>query len=209
MNQSRVWTVGAVLLIVALLAGTWFLGVAPRLSDARDADTAQEQAVSLNNIHRQTLAALQVDHERMDEILEELDYAHAIIPELPQQDEFVALVGEIARRSGVIVTDLSFTAAARYEAPDGASGEYLATATRLADGGFYVIPVTIEIEGSLNAVATFLGVIQSVERFVLPHDVQVLNEEGVGTMTIKGQLFGLSADTISAPEPTATPAPTQ
>lgn len=204
MNQSRLWTVGAVLLIFGLLAGTWFLGVAPRLSEAGEADTARQQAESLNTLHRQTLAALQADFERLEEILDELAEAQTLVPEGQELSAFITEVGELAGRNGVQVTDISFESAAAYEVPDEAEGDYLATATRLAQGGYYVTPVRIDIAVSQRvSVVNFIHSLQTGERLILIHEAEFLSD-GIGlggTVSIKGQLFGLAPDIVPAPEP--------
>ena len=207
MNQSRIWTVGAVLLIIGLLAGTWFLGVAPRLTDARDADSAHEQAISLNTMHRQTLAALQADHERLDEIVSELDEAHSVLPELPEVSRHIASLGALARQSGATVSDLTVSPPAAYVPSDDATGEYLAVATELANGGLYVVDVTITARGSESALLNFVAALQAGQRLMLVHDAQLLKEEDLGpSVSIRAQIFGFSVDSVVTPEPTA-PAP--
>lgn len=203
MNQSRLWTIGAVLLIFVLLAGTWFLGVAPQLSDAREADDAREQAISLNNVHRQTLAALQEEHERMDEIFAELTETQRVIPEFPDQAKFMAQVDGIASRTGVQVVVISFSLPMAYSVPGNADPETTASATRLAEGGFYVVPFTINVTGSATGVLSFVDALQSGDRLVLAHDVALSSESGTSSLTIVGQIFGLSSDTIRVAEPTS------
>lgn len=193
MNQARQWTIGAVLLIVVLLVGTWFLGVAPRLGDARDADAALEQAVTLNNLHRQTLANLQVEHDRIDQIRDELAEAHSVIPEGPEGADVLRTLDRLAVASGVAITNLTFNTMALYTPPDDAPAEYLATANELAGAGLYVIPMSIEVTGSSTALLRFVSEVQTTQRYFHVYNGEMLNEEGVGILTIHAELFGLSS----------------
>lgn len=205
MNQSRLWTIGAVVLIFALLAGTWFLGVAPRLSDARDADNSLAQTVTLNNAHRQTLASLQAEHERLDEIRAELEEAHSVIPETPKQDEVLRAIDEMARRTGVVITNLTFQTAAHYVAPDEAPAEFLAAAQELISAGLFVIPVTIELSGSDSALLSFMSALQSSQRYFHVHQGEILNEEESGILTIQAELFGINSTVVESSAGPPTP----
>lgn len=209
MNQSRLWTIGATLLIVALLAGTWFLGVAPRLSDARDADTAREQAVTLNNMHRQTLAALQADHERKDEILAELAEAHSVVPETPEPTALLTSLDAMARQAGVRITNLSFQGAALYVTPDEAPAEFLSAANELVAAGLYVIPASIEATGSSASLLNFIAALQSNQRYLHVHQGQILTNDDGSTLTISAELFGISEAVAETPETPAPAAPSE
>lgn len=205
MNQSRLWTIGAVILIIGLLAGTWFLGVAPRLSDARDADVALTQAVTLNNVHRQTLVALQADHERLDEIIAELDEAHSVIPEGPEPPSLLKNIDDIALSNGVTVVNVSFQSPAPYIAPDEAPDEFLTAANELIAAGLYVIPVSFEVEGSEAGLLGFISALQSNQRYFHVFQGAVLSEDGRGTLTVQAELFGISQSIVSDAEAPAAP----
>lgn len=207
MNQSRVWTIGAVLLIVALIVGTWFLGVAPRLGDARDADAAREQAVAVNNIHRQTLSDLKADFDRIDEIILELEEARSVVPDVPEVSGYVASLHGTARQTGATVQELSVALPVAYQPAADAAGEYLAAANELAAAGMFVIDLTVEATGSQTALLNFISALQAEQRLVLVHDAQLMEEEGGYRASIRAQMFGLSAATVETADEDPAPAP--
>ncbi|HRN28271.1 MAG TPA: hypothetical protein PK890_01005 [Terrimesophilobacter sp.] len=206
MNSSRLWTIGATLLIFALLAGTWFLGVAPRLTDARDANAAQTSARSMNDPHRATLAALQADHERMDEIQQELAEIQVAIPEYPEVSRFVAELATIATSTGVQVGTLTIGEPLSYIPPILSDPAATETAGTLATSGLYVVPVSVNVLGTHQSALNFVAALQQGHRLLLAHNVAIAESEEGTTVTIQAQIFGLSTETI--PEPEA-PAPAE
>lgn len=209
MNQSRVWTIGAVLVVFALLAGTWFLGVAPRLTDANDADVAREQAVTLNAAHRQTLVALQADHERMEEILAELAEARSVIPETHAQSTFLQSLDRLARETGVTVGNVTHSSIARYVVPDDAPADFLATANELVAAGLFVQALSITAYGSDASLLNFVSALQSNQRLTHVYQAQLLSEEGMlSNLTIRVEIFGLSESAASGAEASDAASPT-
>lgn len=204
MNQSRLWTIGAVLVVIGLLAGTWFIGIAPRLNDARDADTAREQAVTLNSAHRQTLAILQAEHERLDEIRAQLAEARSVIPEDAEHPALMASIDAIARQTGVTVASLALGKINSYEPPDEAPDDFLTTANELVTAGLFVQPLVMSAVGSDISLLNFIAALQANQRFILVHDAQLLSEEGrLSILSINAEIFGLSELAANAAEAAA------
>lgn len=205
MNASRLWTIGATLLVFALIAGTWFLGIAPRLSDARDANVSHDTARSLNDMQRLTLAALQADHERIDEIQAELAEIQVAVPEYPEVSRFVDELTGIARSTGVQVATLTVGDPLSYISPVLSDPEAASTAGMLATSGLYVIPVSIGVIGNHQSALDFIAVLQQGSRLLLAHNIAISNGEDGTVVTIQAQIFGLSTETIPEPEAPAQP----
>lgn len=206
MNPSRLWTIAATLLIVAIVAGTWFLGVAPRLADARDANAAQASARSLNDMHRATLAALKADHERIDEIRAELEEIQVAIPEYPEVSRFVAELSAITAATGTTVSTLTVGEPTSYLPPTLSDPSASEKASSLATSGLYVIPVSVTVGGTHQSALNFVATLQQGSRLLLAHNVGIAKDEDGTVVTIQAQIFGVSTDTVPEPEP-ATPTP--
>lgn len=207
MNRSRLWTVAATVLSIGLLVGTWFIGVAPQLSEAHQADQAREQAIALNNAHRNALLELQAQHERIDEILAELDEVHRVIPELPEKAEFLAQVASMARAAGVETHVVTFSEPTAYVTPGGAPEEYTSAANRFAAGGLYSVAVALSVQGTEAATLRFLDSLQQGDRLVMIHTAQIAEGEGEGeaSLNLSGYIFGMSASTVASTEGSASP----
>lgn len=209
MNQSRLWTLGAVLIGIALIAGTWFLGVSPRLNDANQANENREAAATVNDLHRQTLLKLKQEHERLDEIVAELDVRQLVIPEVPEIARFYTELAAAAGRASVSVTSVSFGEPTAY-VPPALPDETVGVAGQLAESGLYIVPVTIEVKGGGSESAlNFIAALQHMPRYVLVQNVAVVMDSTGQSAIIQAQMFGLSADTIPQPEPTPPTAPTE
>lgn len=205
MNSSRLWTIAATLLIIAIIVGTWFLGVAPRLADARDANAAHASARSLNEMHRATLAALKAEHERADEIRAELAEIQVAVPEYPEVSRFVAELSAIARSTGAQVGTITVGEPLSYIPPVHADPDTAAAAGTLATSGLYVVPVSISVLGSNQAALDFVSTLQHGSRLLLAHNLTITQEDEGTAVTIQAQIFGLSTDTLPEPEAPAQP----
>lgn len=204
MNQSRLWTIGAVLVIVALIGGTWLLGVSPRLAEAREADSSLQAAVTVNNAHRRTLEELKTEAEHLGDVTKQLDELQTVIPEGPEISSFIAEIEALARQTGVRITDIAFSQPVAYIPPELSDPELIAVSKKVEQNGLYVIPINVIAEGGESALFSFTAALQRGTRMALVYGVSVEMGEGGGTVTVQGQLFGLTG--IVTAEPT-TPAP--
>jgi Tfp pilus assembly protein PilO len=80
MNNPRFATLLAVLVVVALVAGTWFLGIAPRLAEAATANTDRETVEAQNRAHQAELDRLLELNDRLPELQAELAEIRTAIP---------------------------------------------------------------------------------------------------------------------------------
>lgn len=205
MNQSRLWTIGAVLVIAALIAGTWLLGVSPRLAEASQADTELQSAQTLNNSHRRTLADLKAEAENLDDVTEKLDELQRVIPEKPEISAFIAEIESLARRTGVRITAVALNDPVPYIAPEFEDAELAAKANVATQNGLYVIPINVIAEGNGSALLNFTAALQGGTRFALVYGVSVALGDDGNSVTIQGQIFGLTGTAPAAP-PADTPA---
>ena len=63
MDKHRMWIVGAVLAIVAVLALGWFLGISPQLDEARAANTDRQNVEIQNAAYAAQLETLKKQFE--------------------------------------------------------------------------------------------------------------------------------------------------
>lgn len=202
MNQSRLWTLGAVLICIALIAGTWFLGVSPRLNDANQANVSRESAIALNNMHRETLQQLKQEHERLDEIVAEIELRQLVIPEDPEIARFYTEMASVASQASATVNSITLGQPTAY-VPPAVPDETATIAGKLSESGLYIIPVSIEIEGGgSDSAFNFIAALQRMPRYILVQNVVVTVETGQSA-TIQAQIFGLNAATVQ--QETSTP----
>lgn len=113
-SNNRVWVLGSMLVSVAILAGGWFIGVAPMLalSTTADADRATVEADNLR--HEQTLADLQTRYAQLPEISGQLAALRVSLPAAPELADFLAVVSSAQAGSETFVIDISIADAVPY-----------------------------------------------------------------------------------------------
>jgi pantothenate kinase-related protein Tda10 len=67
MNKSRMWVIGAVLAMVVIIAGGWFIGIAPQLAIATSAKNERSNVMAANARNQILLAKLKRDYQNIDE----------------------------------------------------------------------------------------------------------------------------------------------
>jgi len=192
MNQSRLWTIGAVLVIVALIGGTWLIGVSPRLAEAREADGSLQAAQTINSAHRETLADLKAEAEHLGDVTAQLEELQTVIPETPEISRFIAEIEALARLTDVRITAIALNEPVPYVPPEFDDARIAAASNTAAQNGLYVIPINVIAEGSESALLSFTAALQRGTRLVLVYGVSVGMDADGGSVTIQGQLFGLT-----------------
>lgn len=208
MNATRLWTLGTIILIVALVVGTWMIGVSPRLSEATLANDERANVEQQNLMHQATLAALQKQFEGKDQLVGELAQMQVAVPstlELP------ALVNELNRLSGaagVVVQSLTLGVPTPYvaaaDAPP-ADPQITAAMAGITPENLLVVPLDLSVSGTYGAVMAFVSSLQTGERLILVHDLALasgaMSDDAAVEFTLSGQLFVLM-EASEAPVPT-------
>src|SRR5690606_22632990 len=101
MTASRLWTVGAVALIAAILALGWFLGIAPLLAQKAAADAERANVEAQTALQQAQLQIMKTDFENLDEILADLEPLTTSIPPYEGVELFAAYVSGVAGSHGL------------------------------------------------------------------------------------------------------------
>lgn len=117
MNDKRVWTIGAALLAVVLLAGGYFLGVSPQLSAASAADAERSAVEAQNDALAAELEVLKSDYESIDAFKADLAALREAVPDNAELSAFVAELDALAAESGVQLTGVTIAEAKPYSGP--------------------------------------------------------------------------------------------
>jgi Tfp pilus assembly protein PilO len=158
MTETRKWTLGAVLVAIAVLAAGWFLLISPQRSTVADLQ-AQTQAQENANSSLQTdIEVLKQQNKDLPEKQAELAELQTQIPAVPQLPTYIRELQDIGEKSGVAFT--SVTPAAPTEL-GGGSGEAL-TPEMLA-----AINVDMVVQGSYFEITKFMNELETASRYTL------------------------------------------
>lgn len=211
----------AVIVMVAIVAGTFLLGISPRLSESAAADEERETVEAQNAVHQAELDRLIDLNERLTELQAELAQIRTAIPGAADTSRFYRELEAIAAATGVRFTNIALSVPEAYgggeEADPEAAPAYelhpelTAALGSVSENNFFVIPAQFGITGGYTQVLEALSRLQNNPRYVLVHGVTI--EEGLPggdaevTANLEGQLFILldEADVRVAPEPEAAP----
>ncbi|MCU1437694.1 MAG: hypothetical protein JWP66_781 [Naasia sp.] len=208
--DHRVKVLLGALVMIALLAGGWFLGVQPALAAAFDATGQQSEVRTQNEALGAKLAALEAAQADLPELEKRLATLDASVPAGDAQAALLDSIDGLAAAAGVTVSRVAVEAALPYSAPGAAADETEDTApaaatlmphtdARITADNLVAMPVTVEVTGSLDAALGFLDGVQSGPRLFLVNKVSSVADSANGgsgdavTATVAGYVYVLLA----------------
>lgn len=116
-NSLRIWVIGSVVAMVALLAGGWFVGAQPLLAAASAAADTSSQVAAANQSSQIRLAGLQKQSRNLAQLKDEEATAATAVPETLDANGFVTGINTVAASVGVTVQSVSPGTAQAYSPP--------------------------------------------------------------------------------------------
>ena len=109
MDKNRLWVIGSVLVMAAILALGFVLGIQPQLKSASEA-RAERLVVETTNVEQAlVLAQLKMDYARIDEVRDELAPLTLSVPAGTEMPAFINQLSELAGQSQVSLTMITVT----------------------------------------------------------------------------------------------------
>ena len=217
--NNRIWVIGAAIVMAAILALGFFLGVAPRLEEISSNNEQREGVVAQNEIQSLALAKLKADFENIAEYNAELAELQKAIPSYNDLSTFVGELHDLEDKSGVVLTnfvstdaepfvlDLGLTqpeAAAPVEGEEGEAAETPAPPVEpeLPEGTpvqtllpeeFVVINISLTVTGKQAAILNFVNSLQNGDRRFLVTGLSIRTEPNSSdyAATIDGNVYVL------------------
>lgn len=213
MKGNRMWLLGTVAVIAAVVVLGWFLGISPKLAEA-DAAIAQTADVNAQNaVQQAALGQLKQQYESLDELKADLAEIRKEIPSLQPADEFVNWISASAQSTTVFVKKIIISEPNPYgTAPviEGqpapvTDGEEVVPSGGAAPDGVFTIPVSIEVIGSPANIIAFSKLMQLGDRLFVVSNFSYTPDESTGILS--GFLYLIDdpnapAFFIPTPEPT-------
>ena len=108
-NTLRLWVIGSVVTIAALVAGGWFVGAQPLLAAASSASQSATEVAAANQTTQIRLAALEKQSKNLGALQAEVAKTNAAVPTDLNANSFVQRINQIASSSFVDVSVVSVT----------------------------------------------------------------------------------------------------
>lgn len=205
MNINRLWTIGGIIVVVAIVLGTWFVGIAPKLQEAATAEKSRAEVQAQNESHEVVLAALKKQFEGIDELDAELLDLRLEVPGLPLQPEFMHELHTLADQHGVVISTIDVSEPSAYVAlPSAEEGpEVSAARASVNEKNFFEVTYKLTVAGEYSAVVSFLDALQHSKRLFLVYELLTPEKAPVvpGSplkFEITGQVFVLLDDATAA-----------
>ncbi|WP_225754489.1 hypothetical protein [Actinotalea sp. Marseille-Q4924] len=193
MTGSRTvgWVVGTVVLVLAILAGTWFLLAAPRFEAAAETMLEVENSRFQNDLLQTQNAQLKADFANLEAYKAEVATLQQQIPGTAALPAYARTVADLATANDVALLEVSPGAATVFTVPvpvveappapvEGAEGEVstesetgtiadaglgsnepAAPAGPVAPEGLVAVPFTFKVLGTYDATNAFLAALQT------------------------------------------------
>ncbi|MCI4656464.1 hypothetical protein [Cryobacterium zhongshanensis] len=179
MDKNRIWIIGSVVIMVAVLAMGLLLGIQPQLAAVATADQARVAVEASNAGQAAVLAKLQSDYAGIDALKAELIPLRASVPSGTEMPSFVTQLDALAGSTSVTLTGMTVSDAVPYAAPAAlaATGTTDAAATpaavmpltnaQITATTFASLAVSITVTGSYAHALDFISGLQSGQRLFL------------------------------------------
>lgn len=202
MNKNKLWVVGAVLVMVALVAGGWLIGIQPQLSAVASANQNRISVASQNAKNQMLLSKLKRDYEGITALKNQLNILRAAVPAGADISTFVSELNGLASTHKIIVKSISVSDAKPYApAPPVASStpggrpSVMTTNPRVTTANFVLIPVQFSVTGNYATVLDFVHDVQTGPRLFF-----VSTFTTTGSTTAAGVANAAKASKVVIPE---------
>lgn len=196
MDRNRLWLIGLIAVMVAVVAMGWLLGIQPQLAAAAAADQQRSTVQTQNATNETVLAKLKKDYSSIEELKQQLVSLRQSVPASADMSAFVTELNSLSAGHQVTVKTITVSDAMPYTAPaapaaaPSASASPSATPTpvptaaapaapvaptappavtnsKITAANFIAIPIQLSISGPYSNVLDFVNGLQMGPRLFL------------------------------------------
>ncbi|GAB3028559.1 hypothetical protein GCM10027052_00120 [Parafrigoribacterium mesophilum] len=171
--SNRLWVIGSMVLVVAIIAMGWFLGVSPKLAEAATAGDQRVAAEAQNVVHQRELEAIKKQFETLPELKTQLAVLRAAVPSGDAMSAFLDELHALEQANAVTLTDFKANDGQPYTPVKDALTTVSTTNPLITAENFVAIPVTLTVSGSTSNVMSFINGVQTGERLYLVQDLKL------------------------------------
>jgi Tfp pilus assembly protein PilO len=213
-TTSYKWIAGAVVIAVAIFAGSWFLLVSPKRAEATDIQAQADAQVATNASLNTELSVLKQQKKDLPAQQARLAGLRTQVPQTADMPSLIQQLDTAAAKSGVALVSLSPQVAVPVLAVPGT------TAGVVPVDNLTAINADIVVSGGYFEIVKFLNSLENLDRYVLVTKVGIVKDETVAatdstsaqgagqlTATLNSRVFVMPETTETTPaDPAAAPA---
>ena len=214
MTETRKWTVGALVVALAIVVAGWFLLISPKRAEVSELQAEVQSQEAANSQAQTQLAVLKQQNKDLPEKQAELAGLQTQIPLTPDLPTYIREIQDIGAQAGVDVTAMT-------PAPAVNLGTSAETAEQsLAPGALAAINVEVIVTGGYFEITRFVNELETASRYTLVAGFTIDDETentrkaaSALTGTVNARIFmapeaPAEAATVAVPGTTPAPAPT-
>lgn len=206
--DNRIWLIVSILLMAALLAGGWFIGVQPQLAAQRTANEQRDEVRLTNERIRAEIDALILARDRLPELVAEAEAYELAVPVDTHAAAFIRQLSRIADETDVTIVTIRMADAVPYRSPGVPSPDeeetgapYPHTEGLITSDNFIVGEIGVQVTGDWADVLRFVELLQTSERLVLVDGFSAsLDSDGGTTASLSGSIYVLRDPSRPDPE---------
>ena len=193
---TRVWGLITVVVVAALVAGGYFLGVSPLLSQRASAETARQAALAQNQGLQNEIARLEAARGNLDEYQALAASYEQLVPDTVDSQRFIRSLDSLAGANGVTIQEISIQQFLPYVPPEN-SDEYSEDAPppftdgRITGDNFVIVPFSITVTGGWAESLNFVHQLQFGDRLVLLTTIDQSVSDGTYSTTVAAYMYVL------------------
>ena len=214
MTETRKWTVGALVVALAIVVAGWFLLISPKRAEVSELQAEVQSQEAANSQAQTQLAVLKQQNKDLPEKQAELAGLQTQIPLTPDLPTYIREIQDIGAQAGVDVTAMT-------PAPAVNLGTSAETAEQsLAPGALAAINVEVIVTGGYFEITRFVNELETASRYTLVAGFTIDDETESTTKaasdltgTVNARIFmapeaPAEGATVAVPGTTPAPAPT-
>jgi len=190
-TNNRLWIIGSMALVLAIIAMGWFLGVSPKLSEAASASDQRTAAEAQNLTQEREVAKIKKQYERLPELQAELATVRAAVPSGGAMSALLDELHSLEQQNNVTLTDFTAGDAQPYTPVESTSPRLVTTNSLVTAENFVAIDVSVSVTGDESRVMNFINGLQTGSRLFLVTDLAL-------TQTLADSDSSTSSDTAQA-----------
>lgn len=155
MKSNRLWAIGTVIIVAAVVGLGWILGISPKLAEAAQTSTAADQVDAENLSLQQQIIALKAAYENIDIVREELDGLEESMPPTDDLPDFIREINTLANKNGVTIDAITLGAYDVFVSSSASAIPEVAAAEASMGESLVKLKMTLKFTGSDTAIVAF------------------------------------------------------
>jgi len=202
MKTNRIWLLGTAIVVIAVLALGYLLGISPKLTELAAGEASLTTVTAQNAQEQAKLLSLQKEFENIDELQDQLDELQAAIPADVSLPDFIRQLNELAATTQVRIDSITTGPPEAYITP-GVPGTILDADRNVvplpaAPASLITVNFSIKVSGPAGSIQNFTEGLQKGKRLFLARGLVInsvivsATEDAEASTSFDGEIQGLA-----------------